>query len=92
MTEGLQNNRTMKKKIEISKQLQEVYGNNRIVIGRSDGVTFVDIPDDPEVFADLMARLFATISKNDLNGHIQAFEDRLSKLISLMQGDSEIAN
>lgn len=61
---------------EISRQLQETFGTNRIVIGSADGLTYVDIPDDPEEYADLMMRLQLAVA----TGHNKHFEAYMRKL------------
>lgn len=61
---------------EISSKLQDVFGNRRIVIGRADGCTYVDIPDDPEEYADLMMRLQLAVA----TGHNKHFEAYMRKL------------
>ena len=65
---------------DISMRLQETFGDKRIVIGRTDGMTYIDIPDDPETFADLMMRLFMTLGMENINGHIKALHDTLDDL------------
>lgn len=72
---------------EISSKLQDVFGNRRIVIGMADGCTYVDIPDDPEIFADLMARLLLTLGKNGCDKHMEAHLRKLDELENILNNN-----
>ena len=72
----------MKPHIEISKQLQDLYGPNRIVIGKAGGKIYFDLPDDPEVFAHLIKRLFMALAVRDMGDHIHALARQMEDIIS----------
>lgn len=72
----------MKPHIEISKQLQDLYGPNRIVIGKADGNIYFDLPDDPEVFAYLIKRMFMALAVRGMDEHIEALTNSLRETYS----------
>ena len=73
----------MKPHIEISKQLQDLYGPNRIVIGKAGEKIYFDLPDDPEVFAHLIKRMFQALAVRDMDDHLHALAQQMEQLISL---------
>ena len=72
----------MKPHLEISKQLQDLYGPNRIVIGKADGNIYFDLPDDPEVFAHLIKRMFQALAVRDMGEHLHALAEAMEEIIS----------
>ena len=72
----------MDKHIKISKQLQDLYGNNRIVIGKADGQIYFDLPDDPKVFAHLIKRMFQALAVREMDEHIDELEKVMKELTS----------
>ena len=72
----------MKPHIEISKQLQDLYGNNRIVIGKAGEKIYFDLPDDPEVFAHLIKRMFQALAVRDMGDHLHALAQQMEEMIS----------
>ena len=76
----------MDKHIIISKQLQELYGNNRIVIGKADGQIYFDLPDDPKVFAHLIKRMFEALAVREMDSHIEAL---FAAVDELFQADED---
>ena len=72
----------MKPHIEISKQLQDLYGPNCIVIGKAGDKIYFDLPDDPEVFAHLIKRMFMALAVRDMGDHIAALTRQMEDIIS----------
>ena len=72
----------MKPHLEISKQLQDLYGPNRIVIGKTGEKIYFDLPDSPEVFAHLITRLFMALSVRDMGDHLHALAEAMEEIIS----------
>lgn len=70
----------MDKDKKVSMMLQEMYGDKRIVIGRRDGLTYIDIPEDPETYADLMIRLLKAVAKHGLINHFDAYIRKLDNI------------
>ena len=66
---------------KISKILQDKYGSNRLLIGKSNGMIFFDIPDDPKVFAELIKKMFMALAVRDLDDHIHALAEEMEKLL-----------
>jgi hypothetical protein len=72
----------MKPHIEISKQLQDLYGPNRIVIGKAGEKIYFDLPDSPEVFAHLIKRMFQALAVRDMGDHLHALAEAMEEMIS----------
>lgn len=72
----------MKPHIEISKQLQDLYGPNRIVIGKAGEKIYFDLPDSPEVFAHLIKRMFQALAVRDMGDHLHALAQQMEEMIS----------
>lgn len=70
----------MDKGDKIFEQLNEILGDDRIVVALVDGHTYVDIPEDPEVFAKLMTRIHLTIGMKDLDRHAEAYARKIEEL------------
>lgn len=81
----------MKPHLEISKQLQDLYGPNRIVIGKAGGKIYFDLPDDPEVFAELIKKMIIVMVKNDLDDHIDALSEAIQQTMIQILGPSDDA-
>ena len=71
----------MKPHLEISKQLQDLYGSNRIVIGKAGEKIYFDLPDDPKVFAELIKKLMMSLVIRNLDEHIHALAEEMEKLM-----------
>lgn len=71
----------MKPHLEISKQLQDLYGSNRIVIGKAKGKIYLDLPDDPEVFAHLIKKMLMAMAVREMDEHIQALAQAMEEII-----------
>lgn len=71
----------MKPHLEISKQLQDLYGSNRIVIGKAKGKIYFDLPDDPAVFANLIKKMFMAMAVREMGEHIQALAQAMEEII-----------
>lgn len=72
----------MKPHLEISKQLQDLYGPNRIVIGKAGDKIYFDLPDSPEVFAHLIKRMFQALAVRDMGDHLHALAEQMEEMIS----------
>mgnify|MGYP006992101684 FL=1 len=72
----------MKPHLEISKQLQDLYGPNRIVIGKAGEKIYFDLPDDPAVFAHLIQRMFMALAVRDMGDHLSALAQQMEEMIS----------
>lgn len=72
----------MKPHLEISKQLQDLYGPNRIVIGKAGGKIYFDLPDDPEVFAELIKKMFLALAIRDMGDHLHALAEAMEQIVS----------
>ena len=66
---------------KISKMLQDKYGANRLLIGKSNGMIFFDIPDDPKVFAELIKKMFMALALRDLDDHIHELAKAMEELM-----------
>ena len=71
----------MKPHLEISKQLQDLYGSNRIVIGKAGEKIYFDLPDDPKEFAELIKKLMMSLVIRNLDEHIHALAEEMEKLM-----------
>ena len=65
----------MKPHLEISKQLQDLYGPNGEKI-------YFDLPDSPEVFAHLIKRMFQALAVRDMGDHLHALAEAMEEMIS----------
>lgn len=72
----------MKPHIEISKQLQDLYGPNRIVIGKAGEKIYFDLPDSPEVFAHLIKRMFQALAVHHRGDHLHALAEAMEEITS----------
>lgn len=81
----------MKPHLEISKQLQDLYGSNRIVIGKAGGKIYFDLPDDPEVFGELIKKMIIVLVNNHLDDHIDALSDAIQHIMTKIFGPSDDA-
>ena len=72
----------MKPHIEISKQLQDLYGNNRIVIGKAGEKIYFDLPDSPEVFAHLIKKMLMAMGQRGMEAHLDALTESLRESLS----------
>ena len=66
---------------KISKILQDKYGANRLLIGKSNGMIFFDLPDDPKIFAELIKKLMMSLVIRNLDEHIHALAEEMEKLM-----------
>lgn len=71
----------MYKNTKISKMLQEEYGSNRIIIGKGDGNIYFDIPDNPEVFAELIKKMLMALALRNMDDHIHELAEAIEELV-----------
>lgn len=72
----------MEKHREISKMLQDLYGSNRIVVGKSGSKIYFDLPDDPYVFAHLVKKMLMAVGERGMEAHYDALTASLRETIS----------